>query len=62
MGVMNEGPQVMAILTNLGSALLRSELRTGAGRSQIKRLASTHWPKSGQSLSFLPMLGSPGSQ
>lgn len=62
MGVMHEGPQVMAVLTHLGSAL-KSELRTGAGRRQTQgiRLARTQWPKSGQSVPFFLRLG-PGAQ
>ena len=59
MGVTHQGPQVMAVLTHLGPALLKSELRTGAGRRQTQgiRLARTRWPKSGQSVPFTLMPG-----
>lgn len=59
MGVTHEGPQVMAVLTHLGSVLFKSELRTGAGRRQTQgtRLARTRWPKSGQSVPFTLMPG-----
>lgn len=62
-GAMHEGPQVMAVLNHLGSALLKSKLRAGAGRKQTQgiRLSRTRWPKSGQSFPFSLMLG-PGAQ